>query len=207
VIFIISCSIYGLNNEAFLAPNPHALEILGWQDCKKIKNDWQIWRWFMPIFLHGHLEHLIGNLTGQLFMGAGIEYGIGFWSFVFVYMTTGIGGNLLSACIIPASYSVGASTAVFGLVGYLVGYLFTNWQSMGRRGIGQRVFLIVYCSVLILMNLNIGPGADPKVDNWGHLGGGITGFFCAFVVSENLDADARKKNRTPDRFTEEQYKE
>jgi len=57
--------------------------------------------------------------------------------------------------------------------------------------------------VLILLNLNIGPTADPKVDNWGHLGGGITGFFCAFVVSENLDADARKKNRTPDRFTEE----
>jgi len=51
------------------------------------------------------------------------------------------------------------------------------------------------------MNLNIGPGADPKVDNWGHLGGGITGFFAAFAISEDLDADARKKNRTPDRFT------
>jgi len=55
----------------------------------------------MPIFLHGHLEHLIGNLVGQIYMGAGIEYGIGLWSFIFVYMTTGIGGNLLSACIIP----------------------------------------------------------------------------------------------------------
>ena len=30
VIFIISCSIYGITNEEFLAPNPHALEILGW---------------------------------------------------------------------------------------------------------------------------------------------------------------------------------
>jgi len=55
------------------------------------------------------------------------------------------------------------------------------------------------------MNLNIGPGSDPKVDNWGHLGGGITGFFFAFCVAENLDADARKANRTPDRFSDEEY--
>ena len=81
----------------------------------------------MPIFLHGHLEHLIGNLTGQLFMGAGIEHGIGFWPFVLLYMLTGIGGNLLSCCIKPEAYSVGASTAVFGLVGYLVAYIITNW--------------------------------------------------------------------------------
>ena len=36
LVFIISCSIYGVTNEEFLAPDPHALELLGWQDCKKI---------------------------------------------------------------------------------------------------------------------------------------------------------------------------
>ena len=30
LVFIISCSIYGLSNDEFLAPNPHALELLGW---------------------------------------------------------------------------------------------------------------------------------------------------------------------------------
>ena len=64
LLFIISCSIYGVTNEALLAPDPHALEILGWSDSRKIKNGWQLHRWFMPIFLHGHLEHLIGNLSG-----------------------------------------------------------------------------------------------------------------------------------------------
>ena len=53
------------------------------------------------------------------------------------------------------------------------------------------------------MNLNIGPGADSKVDNWGHLGGGITGFFAGIAISEHLDYKARKANRNPDRFTEE----
>ena len=56
------------------------------------------------------------------------------------------------------------------------------------------------------MNLNIGPGADPKVDNWGHLGGGITGFFASIAITEDLDADAYNKERNPDRFTEEEYK-
>ena len=40
VMFIISISVMGLRNEAFLAPNPHALEAMGWQDGKKIKHDW-----------------------------------------------------------------------------------------------------------------------------------------------------------------------
>jgi len=61
-MFIISISVMGLRNEAFLAPNPHALEAMGWQDGKKIKHNWELWRWFTPIFLHGHLEHLVGNV-------------------------------------------------------------------------------------------------------------------------------------------------
>lgn len=40
LVFIISCSIYGVRNDAFLAPDPHALEMLGWQDARKIKNGW-----------------------------------------------------------------------------------------------------------------------------------------------------------------------
>lgn len=40
IVFIISCSIYGIKNDALLAPNPHALELLGWQDAKKIKNNY-----------------------------------------------------------------------------------------------------------------------------------------------------------------------
>lgn len=211
-IFIISCCIYGVRNEEFLAPDPHALDLLGWQDTRKIKQGWEIQRWFMPIFLHGHLEHLIGNLVGQIYMGVGIETGIGLWSFIFLYMITGIGGNLLSAIIRPEQYSVGASTAVFGLVGYYLAYIFTNWQQMKRNkyaGVwGQIIFLITYCSIMILMNLNVGliGKADAKVDNWGHLGGGITGVFVSMAITEDLDGDAANKDRIPDRFTEEEYK-
>jgi membrane associated rhomboid family serine protease len=37
------------------------------------------------------------------------------------------------------------------------------------------------------MNLNIGPNADTKVDNIGHLGGFITGIWCGLAITEFID--------------------
>ena len=60
-------------------------------------------------------------------MGSGIEYGIGWIRMFILYILTGFGGNLLSSVINPVSYGVGASTAVFGLVGFYIAYIFSNW--------------------------------------------------------------------------------
>ena len=159
----------------------------------------------MPIILHGYLEHLIGNIVGQLYMGSGIEWGIGFGWMAFLYILSGFGGNLLSCLINPESYGVGASTSVFGLVGFYISYIFTNWQYMQRKAYGQIIFLVVYCSVLILVNLNVGGGGDSHVDNWGHLGGLITGIIAGFAITEALDVSDRNKDMVPRRFTKEQY--
>jgi len=66
-------------------------------------------------------------------LGNGIEYGLGIYRFIALYFATGIGGMLLSAIMCPQSFAIGASTSVFGLVGYYISYLFTNWQFMGRE--------------------------------------------------------------------------
>lgn len=63
VIFIITCSVYGLSNSDFLAPDTRGIS-WGWSDVKKIRNEYQIWRFFTPTVLHGHLEHIVGNLVG-----------------------------------------------------------------------------------------------------------------------------------------------
>lgn len=83
------------------------------------------------MLLHGHFEHLAGNVIGQLYMGAGIEFGIGPGYMAFLYGISGFGGNLLSSVVNPVAYGVGASTAVFGLVGFYVQYIFTHWYQMG----------------------------------------------------------------------------
>jgi len=60
-------------------------------------------------------------------MGSGIEHGIGTPLFAMLYILSGFGGNLLSSIANPAAYGVGASTSVFGLVGFYISYLFSNF--------------------------------------------------------------------------------
>jgi len=85
-------------------------------------------------------------------------------------------------------------------------YIITDWDAMGRRDWCQRVFLIIMVSLLILMNLNIGPHSDEKVDNIGHAGGFTTGVFAGLAITEFQDQGARFRDRIPDRFTEEDFK-
>lgn len=96
------------------------MEKLGWQDSRKIKHHGQVYRWFTAILLHGNFEHLFGNMIAQLYMGAGIENGISTKWMAVLYTVSGFGGNLLSSILNPTSYGVGASTAIFGLVGYYI---------------------------------------------------------------------------------------
>lgn len=125
--------IYGLSNEAFLAPNPESLAIMGMADAKSTKNDYQYYRWLMPMLLHGHLEHIAGNVVFQLFIGSGIEYGIGWWRMAILYLLSAIGGVLFTNVFTPADCAVGASCSGYGLLGFALSYVITNWTYMGKN--------------------------------------------------------------------------
>tara|TARA_B110000285_G_C14958298_1_gene530324 strand:- start:129 stop:629 length:501 start_codon:yes stop_codon:yes gene_type:complete len=163
----------------------------GWKDSKKIVNHLEIWRLLTPTFLHGNAYHIIANVVSQLFLGNGIEYGLGMKRFIGLYSLTGFGGMLLSSIMKPESFAIGASTSVFGLVGFYISYLFTNWSFMGRERPGQRGYLFIFTFLICLVNLNIGPMANGNVDNYGHYGGLITGLLLGLALAENYDREAR----------------
>lgn len=133
-----------------------------------------------------------------------------------LYIISGLGGNLLSSVLNPTSYGVGASTAVFGLVGFYFQYFFTHFTYMGydypansqnwtKRPWCQRVFLLVFVILVIILNLNQGALAggengNNRVDNYAHLGGFITGIFAGIAICEWLDQEAKNNGRAPDRF-------
>ena len=116
-------------------------------------------------------------------MGSNIESGIGVVRMVILYWLSGLGGIMLSMCVRPSSHGVGASTAIFGLVGFYFSYLFTNWGYMGRFRTGQRIGVLIYVSIMLLLNSGL-LGSDAHVDNFGHLGGFITGALVGFAISE-----------------------
>ena len=123
-----------------------------------------------------------------------------------LYMGSAIGGNLFSGILKPEAIGVGASTAVFGLVGFYLAYVITNYNYMDRKRFGQHWCLLLFVFLLVLLNIGVGlMSNDNHVDNFGHLGGFITGFFAGLAITELFDYEARYQKRVPDRFTEEEY--
>jgi membrane associated rhomboid family serine protease len=123
IMFIISLWMYRIVNTEFLAPNPRALDALGWKDARKIKKRGQVWRFITPTFLHASFVHLTLNLLSTVVIGSGLENGLGCWKLCALYFISSFGGILFSCVFNPLSYSVGASTAIFGLIGYYVSCL------------------------------------------------------------------------------------
>ena len=155
---------------------------MGAADAKSTKNDYQFYRLIMPAFLHANLEHICGNVVFQLYFGSGIEHGIGFWWMAFLYIITEIGGVLLAMTFHPESYGVGASCAGYGLIGFYLSYLFSNWGFMSRTKPWQRFFLLAV--VVFFFVINQGLSVNWESQNIGHQGGFITGIFAGFTISE-----------------------
>ena len=123
LVFGASLFLYGVVNTEFLAPNSQALNLLGWKDARKIKENAQIWRFVTPVFLHASFVHLALNLISTAVIGSGLENGLGCWKLFTLYFVSSIGGVLFSCVCNPLAYSVGTSTAIFGMIGYYIAYL------------------------------------------------------------------------------------
>lgn len=76
------------------------------------------WRFVTAIFLHGDFGHLLYNMFALLLFGGMLERLIGSRRFLLVFFVTGIGANLFSIFFYPSS--LGASGAIFGVIGGLV---------------------------------------------------------------------------------------
>ena len=106
---------YGtLSNKTFLGPVQMYIKPLN-KLPYEIKNHFEIYRLVTPIFLHVGLSHFMFNFISQIIFGTLLEQMIGFRQMACLYMATGVGGNLFSS-LISDNPSVGASTAVFGVL-------------------------------------------------------------------------------------------
>jgi len=132
----------------------------------------EIWRFITPIFLHASIPHILFNMYALFLFGPGLERHFGHWRFLVLYMLTGFTGNVLSFIMMNDNgYSVGASTAIFGLIAAEGVFLFQNRELFGKqagRMIGNVVFVVVVNLFLDLL---------PGIDIWGHIGGLLGGLI------------------------------
>jgi rhomboid protease GluP len=130
----------------------------------------ELWRFITPVFLHGSLAHIFFNMYALLAIGGFLERQLGHGRFALLYFLGAFAGNVFSFLFTgEGSYSVGASTAVFGLIGAQVVFFYQNRELFGgqaRQAIGNMVFIIA---------INLFIGLSPGIDNWGHVGGLLGG--------------------------------
>ena len=92
-----------------------------------------------------------------------------------LYFLAAFAGNVFSF-LLTEGYSVGASTAVFGLVAAEVFFFYQNrklFGSQAKLAIGNAVFIIA---------VNLFIGLPPGIDNWGHVGGLLGGAIFAWLA-------------------------
>ncbi len=142
---------------------------LGWKDNAAILSG-QLWRLLTPMFLHstGSFLHIGFNMYALYVLGPGLERHFGHTRFSALYLLGGFGGNVLSFLLSP-KYSLGASTAIFALLGAQGVFLYQNRALFGRNA--QRALI----NILTVAGINLVIGLSPGIDNWGHLGGLIAG--------------------------------
>ena len=128
----------------------------------------QIYRLVTGMFMHGSIWHLLCNMYSLYVIGCATENYFGKKKFLLIYFVSGIIGSMFS-CIFNTSWSLGASGAIFGLMGALCYFGYYYRLYMGKALYSEIIPVIVLNLALSLIVSNI--------DFYAHIGGLIGGVF------------------------------
>ncbi|MEO8286880.1 MAG: rhomboid family intramembrane serine protease [Chloroflexota bacterium] len=141
-----------------------------------VEGDW--WRLITATFLHAGYLHILLNGYALYIIGMDLEGFFGRGRFAAIYAISGLAGSVASFAFSPYLVpGVGASGAIFGLIGALAVYYGINRSLFGKLGQAQFWNIII----VILLNLGLGISGIFPIDNSAHIGGLIAGAAVGFV--------------------------
>lgn len=148
--------------------------------------DREWWRLLSSVFVHIGVVHLFLNMWCLWSLGRLAERMFGNWTFLSIYLLSGLGGSLASICWNPTIPSAGASGAVFGMAGGLVAF----WY-FGKIALPRSIIKRDFVSILTFVGYNLAFGfAKEGVDNAAHLGGLLVGLALGALLHRPLPATA-----------------
>src|SRR5947208_9859741 len=133
------------------------------------QGDW--WRLITSAFLHASVLHIGFNMLALWWIGAPVEQYLGRVRYLGLYLVSGLAGSAGALVLTPVAVTVGASGAIFGILGAM---LILEWQTTGRLG-GNALTLIVINLALSFAIANISIG--------GHIGGLIGGLLATLAFA------------------------
>ena len=132
--------------------------------------DW--YRLVTAMFLHASLLHLAFNMLALYWLGTIVEHALGSWRFLLLYLVSGIAGSAGALVLSnPTAVTVGASGAIYGIMGALLVLEYRATGSFAGQALG-----------LIVLNLAL-TFAIPNISVGGHLGGLAGGILATFALA------------------------
>lgn len=185
--FLIAAILIGLGIEIATGAwqNPFILTELGAIERDRILERGQYWRLVSAMFLHGDgtvqgtLLHLMLNLWALFQLGTLYEIMFGTRRFVWVYFITGIVASLTSV-FVTGGPSVGASGAIFGLLG---AFIFSVRRSPRWRHDPIARSVAKQCVFWAIANIVV-TSQIPGIDNAAHIGGLVAGLILGLVLPQ-----------------------
>jgi rhomboid protease GluP len=142
-----------------------------------LSGEW--WRLITYMFLHGGIMHIAFNMWCLWDLGRLCESLYGRWTFLSIYLITGIAAGLASIGWNPGVLSVGASGAIFGLAGALIASFYLGEFSLPRVAISGTLRSLV---IFAVFNLGFGQLFN-GIDNAAHVGGLVSGLILGALIA------------------------
>lgn len=149
-------------------------------------NIYELYRLVTSMFLHNGIAHLLLNMYALYILGPQLESFFGKFKFAIIYLISGIAGNLLSLLFISSdTVSVGASGAIFGLMGAMLYF-----------GYHYRVYLgtVIKSQIIPIIILNLLFGFMLSgINNFAHIGGLVGGILISMAVGVKYKSQTSEK--------------
>ncbi len=155
-----------------LAPPGKALYLFGAKWTPAIISG-EVWRLVTANYLHGGIIHLLFNCYALVSLGPLIEESFGGRKLFLIYSVTGFAAFATSALFRPETLSIGASGALFGILGFAI--VFGRFRSgpSGRAIAAQLMRYLIFMALFFLI---------PGIDNAAHIGGLVSGAALGLLV-------------------------
>jgi rhomboid protease GluP len=187
VVFFVAAVVYGVSPV-----QPERQELIDFGAIYGplvFAGDW--WRIASGNFIHIGALHLLFNMWCLWSLGGAAERMFGNFTFLAIYLLSGIGGSLASLVAHPSIVSAGASGAIFGVAGALVSMLY-----FGHILVPRPVRRSLLSSLAFFVGFNLLMGSVlAGIDNAGHLGGLATGLGLGAALRRSLPSGRRPWHR------------
>jgi rhomboid protease GluP len=185
VVFVVAAAL----GVSMLSPRADQLLALGGNFLPYTLQ--QPWRLVTAMFLHAGIIHIGFNMWALRDLGQIAERFYGNWQYLVIYATSGVFASLASLYFSASeAVSVGASGAIFGVAGAILAAVLTKPRMLpAPLVVHMRRSMFIFVGYALFMGFTV-----PVIDNSAHVGGLVSGFLMATLMSERFDWDDFQAN-------------